>query len=111
MALPKNKNLRRLRTNGIDYYWKVAPDTRAFNGLLVTVGKVLKPHQRFVFVFRFDYEPLNAAPPSSKLSLTGVTPKLIKESIKFAQENYHWGESLTCSFRFENSAFHLAAES
>ncbi|MFK8101869.1 MAG: hypothetical protein AB8G15_05075 [Saprospiraceae bacterium] len=111
MTLPKNKNLRILTTNETDYYWKVEDDTRDFKGLLVTVGKVAKPDQRFVFLFRFDYAQIKNAPPTSKLSSTGVTPKLIKAAIDFAQENYNWGENLTCSFRFEKGIFCLADES
>ncbi len=104
-AMYENKNIRKLTVDGLEYYWKVEDDTRDYQGLIVTVGMVLKPYKRLVFDFRFDYEKIKTSSETSKRSLTGVTPKLITEAITFAYQNYNWGGNPTCAFKFESGVF------
>ncbi len=84
MALPKNKYLRKLTIEDLEYYWKVEDDTSDFRGLVVSVGMVLQPYKRFVFDFRFDHHRESEVPGKSIPNINQVTPKLIKESIAFA---------------------------
>ena len=105
MALPKNKNLRKLTNNDVQYYWKVEDDTRDFQGLIVTVGMVALPHKRFIFDFRFNYVKLKIASEEEKKPLSEVTPKLIIDAIAFAIKNYNWGEIPFCAFKFELGIF------
>ena len=107
MGLPKkkNKNRRKLIYDEIEYYWRVEDDTRDFQGLIVTIGIVSHPFKRCCFDFRFDNEDLKSSSGASDSSLIFVTPKLVKEAIAFAKENYNWGKQSTCYFKFEKGSF------
>lgn len=77
MSLPKNKGLRKIVINDIEYYWKTDKDIKT-NILKVTIGKVLEPNKRVILSLKDSLETENG------VRVQIVNPQLIKDTIKYA---------------------------
>lgn len=77
MSLPKNKGLRKIVINYIEYYWKTDKDIKT-NILKVTIGKVLEPNKRVILSLKDSLETENG------VRVQIVNPQLIKDTIKYA---------------------------
>lgn len=91
MAIPKNKNIRKISVNGVHYYWTIKYD-EDYGNIICNVGLVDEPSFRFSFCrgannshVRWTHNGVEA-----KDELEAVTPKLVSEAIKFANENLDW---------------------
>ena len=77
MSLPKNKGLRKIVINDIEYYWKIDKDIKT-DILKVTIGKVLEPNKRIILSLKDSLETEDG------IKNQIINPQLIKDTIKYA---------------------------
>jgi hypothetical protein len=90
MTIPKNKNIRKITVNNIQYYWSIKYD-EDYGIVVCNVGLVEKPNYRFCFSRGADNSHVRWIRNriEEKDELKAITPKLVSEAIKFANENLY----------------------
>ena len=93
MALPKNKNIRKIKVDNIDYYWKASHDY-SINRIVVRIGLVEKPNIGFKLLSELNDPSLKFVTPESNTTpntwFGSISPQNIKDSIVFANNNMDW---------------------
>ncbi len=109
MTIPKNKNIRKIAVNNIQYYWSVKYD-EDYGVIICNVGLVEKPNFRFCFSRGANNSHVRwiRNGVEEKDELKAVTPKLVSEAIKFANENLDWKNSGFSQIQSDSNGFRLA---
>lgn len=94
MALPKNKKIRRITVDGVEYYWTSKYD-EIYGQINCNIGLVEKPNYRFSFLRGLDSSHTQYIHNgiSEEDLLNAITPKLISDAIKYANKNLNWQHS------------------
>lgn len=106
MALPKNKKIRKITVDNIEYYWTIQYD-QDYGLVTCNVGLVDKPNYRFCFIRGTDSSHVRYIHNSidEKDEVEAITPKLIRESIIFANENIDWQNKADCIIYSDSRGF------
>ena len=91
MSLPKNKNIRKIIVNNIQYYWNINYD-EDYGLITCNIGLVDKPNYRFSFIRGGDETHTKYIHNSIEEEdiLKAITPSLVKKAIEYANENLDW---------------------
>ncbi|WP_103070883.1 hypothetical protein [Aquimarina sediminis] len=91
MTLPKNKNIRKITVNNIQYYWSIKYD-EDYGLVFCTIGLVDKPNFRFSFSRGVDNSHVRYIQNGieEKDEIEAITPKLVANAIVFANKNLDW---------------------
>lgn len=111
MALPKNKKIRRITIDNIEYYWTSKFD-EIYGLVTCNVGLVEKPNQKFNFIRGVDSTHIQYVQNGIKKkdTIRAITPKLVKEAIEFANKNLDWKNKKECWLSSNSEGFSLRQE-
>lgn len=106
MALPKNKNIRKIMVNDIEYYWTISYD-EDYGLITCNVGLVDKPNYRFNFSRGGDKTHIQYIHNSieEKDTLKAITPNLVRKAIEYANENLDWKNTKNSSLSSNSDGF------
>ena len=91
MTIPKNKRIRKITIDKIQYYWTIKYD-EDYGTILCNIGLVEAPNFRFSFYRGANNSHIKWIDNGveERDQLEAVTPKLVSEAIKYANENLDW---------------------
>lgn len=91
MAVPKNRNIRKITVDSLQYYWSIKYD-EDYGIIQCNIGLVNKPSYRFRFIRTANKSHvryiLNGIEDKDEVEV--ITPKLVAEAIKFANNSLDW---------------------
>ena len=109
MTIPKKNNLRKIKVDNIEYYWRFGHDYKK-RKLNVIIGEVSKPNKRIILSAKYvDAWLANNIEEFIANEIQIVKPQLIKRTIKFAKENgwYLQEKIKTFKVNLENNFLNL----
>ena len=91
MSIPKNKNIRKIIVNTIQYYWSIKYD-EDYGLIVCNIGLVDEPNFRFSFSRGANKSHIRYIQNGikEKDEIAAITPKLVAEAILFANDNLDW---------------------
>lgn len=108
MAIPKNKDLRKITVDNTRYYWSIKYDED--HGMIqCNIGLVDTPNFRFSFSCGANNSHISYIHNAieEKDEVEAVTPKLVAEAIKFANNNLDWKNRGISSIIYSSNGFSL----
>lgn len=91
MAIPKNKNIRKITVDNLHYYWSIQYD-EDYGWIVCTIGLVDQPNVSFSFSRGANHSHTKYIENGieEKEEVQAITPKLVAEAIAFANANLDW---------------------
>lgn len=108
MTIPKNKNIRKITVDNVQYYWSIKYDAD-YGDIICNIGLVEEPNFRFSFCRGANSSHVRwiRNGVEEKDELEAVTPKLVADAIKFANENLDWKHSKYSKILSDSTGFSL----
>ncbi len=108
MAIARNKNIRKITVENVRYYWTIKYD-EDYGDIICRIGLVEEPNFRFSFCRVANDSHVrwinNSCDPKDELQ--AITPKLVSEAIKFANENLDWKNNNFSHIGSDSNGFYL----
>lgn len=91
MSIPKNKNIRKITVDGVQYYWSIKYD-EDYGDIVCNIGLIEQSNFRFSFCRGADasHKKYFDNGVEEKDQVKAITSKLVAEAIQFANKNIDW---------------------
>lgn len=108
MAIPQNRNIRKLKVDNIEYYWTIKYD-EDYGDILCHVGLVEMPNFRFGFVRGADDSHKKWIDNGVKKEeqVKAISPSIVRQAILYANKNLDWKNSKSSFIPYDSEWFLL----
>ncbi|CAM1363367.1 hypothetical protein [Tenacibaculum xiamenense] len=108
MAVSKNRNIRKIIVDNIQYYWSIKYD-EDYGLIICNIGLFDKPNYRFSFSRGANDSHIRSIHNGieEKDEIEAITPKLVAEAIEFANANLNWKNTKMSRITSDSEGFRL----
>lgn len=108
MTLPKNKNIRKIKVDDVEYYWNIDYD-EDYGIIGCNVGLVEQPNYRFSFARGADdnHKRYIHNGIEKEEEVKAITPSMVRSAIVYANKNMDWKNSKPSNLPYDSKWFQM----